>query len=91
MPGLVALPHSVPSLVRFGCTRCSVPWTAAEHRIRATGAERATAAALDLAEGAPCLVIERRTWRASEPVTYVKLTYPADAHELVARFAPTQR
>jgi GntR family histidine utilization transcriptional repressor len=68
-----------------------VPWTAAEHRIRATGADRAIAAALGLAEGAPCLVIERRTWRASEPVTYVKLTYPADAHELVARFAPSQR
>jgi GntR family histidine utilization transcriptional repressor len=68
-----------------------VPWTAAEHRIRATGADRAIAAALDLAEGAPCLVIERRTWRASEPVTYVKLTYPAEAHELVARFAPSQR
>jgi GntR family transcriptional regulator, histidine utilization repressor len=68
-----------------------VPWTAAEHRIRATGADQRTAAALGLAEGAPCLVIERRTWRAIEQVTYVRLTYPADAHELVARFAPSQR
>ncbi len=68
-----------------------VPWTAAEHRIRATGADSSTAAMLGLSSGAPCLVIERRTWRASEPVTYVKLTYPADAHELVARFAPSQR
>ncbi|HLJ72827.1 MAG TPA: histidine utilization repressor [Roseiarcus sp.] len=68
-----------------------VPWTAAEHRIRATGADRRMATALELAEGAPCLVIERRTWRAAEPVTYVKLTYPAEAHELVARFAPSQR
>ncbi|HLH49805.1 MAG TPA: histidine utilization repressor [Roseiarcus sp.] len=68
-----------------------VPWTAAEHRIRATGADRRIAAALALDEGAPCLVIERRTWRAAEPVTYVKLTYPAESHELVARFAPSQR
>jgi GntR family transcriptional regulator, histidine utilization repressor len=68
-----------------------VPWTVAEHRIRAIGADLPTATALGLSEGAPCLVIERRTWRAVEPVTYVKLTYPADAHELVARFAPSQR
>jgi GntR family histidine utilization transcriptional repressor len=68
-----------------------VPWTAAEHKIRATGATGPTAAALRIAEGAPCLVIERRTWRAEQPVTYVKITYPADAHELVARFAPSQR
>jgi GntR family transcriptional regulator, histidine utilization repressor len=68
-----------------------VPWTAAEHRIRATGADRPTASSLRLSEGAPCLVIERRTWRAELPVTYVKLTYPAEAHELVARFAPSQR
>jgi len=68
-----------------------VPWTAAEHRIRATGADQPTMAALGLIAGAPCLVIERRTWRVAEPVTYVKLTYPAQAHELVARFAPSQR
>ncbi|HLW93590.1 MAG TPA: UTRA domain-containing protein, partial [Roseiarcus sp.] len=47
--------------------------------------------ALRIAEGSPCLVIERRTWRADEPVTYVKLTYPAEAHELVARFEPSRR
>jgi GntR family histidine utilization transcriptional repressor len=68
-----------------------VPWTAAEHRIRATGADKPTAATLRISEGAPCLSIERRTWRAEQPVTYVKLTYPAEAHELVARFAPSQR
>ncbi len=67
-----------------------VPWTAAEHKIRATGADQRTAAALAIVEGSPCLVIERRTWRAIEPVTFVKLTYPAAAHELVARFAPSQ-
>jgi GntR family transcriptional regulator, histidine utilization repressor len=68
-----------------------VPWTVAEHKIRAAGADRPTASALGIAEGSPCLVIERRTWRGEKPVTYVKLTYPADAHELIARFAPSER
>jgi GntR family transcriptional regulator, histidine utilization repressor len=66
------------------------PWTAAENRIRATAADRSAAFALMILLNAPCLVIERRTWRVEEPVTYVKLTYPGDAHELVARFAPPQ-
>lgn len=65
-----------------------VPWTAAEHRIRASGADRTAAEALRIPEEAACLVIERRTWRAEHPVTFVRLTYPADAHELIARFAP---
>ncbi len=67
-----------------------VPWTAAEHRIRASAASPTAALALRIAEGAPCLVIERRTWRTEHSVTFVRLTYPADAHELIARFAPTQ-
>jgi GntR family histidine utilization transcriptional repressor len=67
-----------------------VPWTAAEHRIRALAADTALAASLMLHQGTACLVIERRTWRAEQPVTFVRLTYPGDAHELVARFAPSQ-
>ncbi len=66
------------------------PWTEAEHRIRAAGADRETAAALRLAEGAPCLVVERRTWLTGRPVTHVTLAYPAAAHELVARFTPSK-
>lgn len=66
-----------------------VPWSAAEHTIRATGADAATASALDIAEARPCLVIERRTWSADQPVTFVRLTYPGDCHALVARFAPS--
>lgn len=67
-----------------------VPWTTAEHIIRATGADSRTADALDLAEGAPCLVVERRTWDARHAITHVAITYPGDSHALVARFAPTQ-
>ena len=65
-----------------------VPWTSAEHRIRAGATRGETARALKIAEGAPCLVIERRTWSGDTPVTHVTLTYPGEAHELVARFKP---
>lgn len=68
----------------------SVPWTAAEHRIRAVAAGGSTAAALAARPGTPCLVVERRTWRAEAPITHVRLTYPGSAHELIARFTPSQ-
>jgi GntR family transcriptional regulator, histidine utilization repressor len=67
-----------------------VPWTTAEHRISAAAAEGAVAKALRLREGVACLVVERRTWIGVEPVTQVKLSYPGDGHELVARFTPSQ-
>tara|TARA_B100000378_G_scaffold35231_1_gene26599 strand:+ start:164 stop:895 length:732 start_codon:yes stop_codon:yes gene_type:complete len=68
-----------------------VPWSAAEHRINAVGAGRAEAELLDLREGAPCLVIARRTWNASGSITQVNLTYPGDMHTLVAEFSPSGR
>ena len=67
-----------------------VPWNAAEHRIRAMAADQAIATALDIAVGAPCLVVERRTWNAEHPVTQVRFVYAAESHELVARFAPSK-
>ncbi len=66
------------------------PWTTAEHRIRAAGSDRVIAGALRIAEGAPCLVVERRTWLGGQPVTQVTLAYPAGAHELVASFTPSK-
>ena len=67
-----------------------VPWTSAEHRIRAEGASGVAAAALKLRIGAPCLVIERRTWHSEQPITHVQLTYPAEGREVIARFSPSQ-
>ena len=67
----------------------SVPWTAAEHRIGASNAAKPAASALGVKPGMACLVVERRTWRAALPVTHVRLTYPGDSHQLVARFTPT--
>ena len=63
-----------------------VPWTEAEHTISAVVADDPTATALDIAVGAPCLVIERHTWRSARTLTAVRLLYPGDSHRLVARF-----
>jgi GntR family histidine utilization transcriptional repressor len=65
-----------------------VPWTVAEHTIRAIGATEAIAETLECPEGYPCLQMERRTWNLERPVTVARLTYPGDAHALVARFTP---
>lgn len=68
-----------------------VPWSAAEHRIRAAAADRLVAKALDIAKGTACQVIERRTWSGGQPITWVRLTYPGGSHVLVARFAPARK
>ncbi len=65
-----------------------VPWSRATHTIGATGASAGAALALHITHGAPCLIIERRTWTSEQPVTHVRLTYPGNAHSLVAHFAP---
>ena len=67
-----------------------VPWSAAEHRIVAVGADARIAGVLGIAEGAACLQIERRTRMNGAYVTLVRLTYPGQAYELVANFAPAQ-
>jgi len=67
-----------------------VPWSEAEHRIRAMAAGETIADALDIDASAPCLVVERRTWSAEHPVTHVRFIYPAESHTLVARFTPSQ-
>ncbi|XUY26866.1 histidine utilization repressor [Agrobacterium sp. rho-8.1] len=68
-----------------------VPWSAAEHRIRAIPADKRVAEALAIPNGTACLVIERRTWNGQTYITHVKVTYPGDRHELVAQFMPSQQ
>jgi GntR family transcriptional regulator, histidine utilization repressor len=63
-----------------------VPWTEAEHAISAIVADDQAAAALDIAIGAPCLVVERHTWRSARTLTAVRLIYPGESHKLIARF-----
>jgi GntR family histidine utilization transcriptional repressor len=65
-----------------------IPWTEAAHAIRAVSATAEIAAGLAVPSGTACLQVERRTWQAGVPITGVRLTYPGDRHELVARFNP---
>lgn len=67
-----------------------MPWSEAEHRISAVGADHETATHLGLADGAPCLRLERRTWRDGQGVTWAWQTFPGAAYDLVARFSPTK-
>jgi len=66
-----------------------VPWSTAEHQIRAISAETEAASSLGIARGTACLVVERRTWSGLGPITHVRLTYPGNRHSLVARFTPS--
>lgn len=65
-----------------------VPWTNAEHVIRAVSADSSLARALDVPRGSACLALDRRTWQGEAPITAVRLTYPGDRHRFVARFTP---
>lgn len=67
-----------------------VPWSAAEHKIRAAAADKRMAEKLGVTTGTACLVIERRTWNGQMFITSVQMTYPGDRHELVAQFSPSQ-
>jgi GntR family histidine utilization transcriptional repressor len=66
-----------------------IPWTQAEHRIRAENAEAPTASRLKIKRNAACLVIQRKTWRAGVPITWAELVHPGEGHELLGRFSPS--
>lgn len=68
-----------------------IPWSTAEHRIRAAAASTEAAMALGIAAGTPCLIITRRTFSPAAVLTRVELTYPGDRHELIARFSPADQ
>lgn len=65
-----------------------VPWSDAEHIIRADIAAPALARRLAMPKGGACLVIDRRTWQAGVIVTAVTLHYPAARHQIVSHFSP---
>jgi GntR family histidine utilization transcriptional repressor len=69
--------------------RGHVPWTSAEHRIRVGTVGPDLTELLKVAVGTPGLIIERSTWLQGKSVTFVRLMYPGETHELVARFSPT--
>ena len=66
----------------------TVPWSRAQHRIRAINAPAALAAELGLEPGEACLEILRLTRIEACWVTWARLVYPGHAHQLVAEFEP---
>jgi len=65
-----------------------VPWTNAEHVIQADLASPLIAEKLGIARKAACLVIERRTWQGDNTITWVRLSYPGERHQLTSHFRP---
>ena len=65
-----------------------IPWTSAEHRIRAIEAQGAVARLLHLKGGEACLEISRRTEIAGTWVTVSNQIYPGNRHQLLAQFSP---
>lgn len=63
-----------------------IPWTEAETRISAIAAPAPTARLLTVPVGTACLNVERRTWRKSERITWVKQHFNGQAYDLIARF-----
>lgn len=67
----------------------NVPWTEARHAISARGAPPMVAAHLALTHNDACLVVERRTWNGTVPVTLGRFWYPGDNHSLEGQFRPS--
>lgn len=65
-----------------------VPWSEAEHSIRAEPADARTARLMRIKRGAACLVIERRTWQGRKAITLARLIHPGERHALTGRFRP---
>jgi len=68
----------------------SMPFSAANHRVRAINAQGNDARLLEVPAGTACLEILRRTRIEQSWVTRVRLLYPGELHQLVADFTPRQ-
>jgi histidine utilization repressor len=66
----------------------NVLWTRAEHHIRAVNVTAPIAKALGIPKGAAGLVLERRTWRSNEEITFVRHTFYGKLYELNTAFLP---
>ncbi|RZF65050.1 histidine utilization repressor [Sphingomonas populi] len=67
-----------------------VPWTEAETRISALEATAEEARLLRIPQRSACLCVERRTWRGSDRITYVRQVFVGNSYDLVARFGATR-
>jgi GntR family histidine utilization transcriptional repressor len=65
-----------------------VPWTQARHRIAAINADARTARELGISRGDACLRVERHTSRLGAWITFARLIFPGERHDMIADFAP---
>jgi GntR family histidine utilization transcriptional repressor len=68
--------------------RAHVAWSEARHQISAVNPDGAVARRLGVRTATACLCVKRWTWRQGAGVTFVRLTFPGDAYDLVASFTP---
>lgn len=64
----------------------TMPWSTARHSVRAVNASVRDAKLLELPVGAACLEVLRKTEMEGEWVTFARLLYPGEAHQLTAEF-----
>ena len=65
-----------------------VPWSQAEHTLRARRADAALARLLDVDLGEACLLLRRRTLHLGAAITVVDITFAGERQQLVGRFSP---
>lgn len=65
-----------------------IAWSEGDHRIYAHNPTPEEAAILQIEPRNACLVIERHTWRGSEPITFARQIFPGGMFEMNARFTP---
>jgi len=87
-PGITCHPLETEGPGRWLLAR--VPWTEAEHKISAQEAPPEVAAELRLRARTACLVVDRRTWNGTAPVTYARMWHPGSRHNLVGHFGPSR-
>lgn len=68
----------------------ALPLQHVEHVVRAAIPDHETRDALDMAAGQPCLILERRTWSNSVPVSFVEFFHDAQSYSLSESFSPSR-
>ncbi len=61
------------------------PFSEAEHSFSASLADKESASLLEIKEGEPLFIVERRTWREKNSITSVKLSFPGASYKMTTR------
>lgn len=64
----------------------NVPWSTVRHRITAVACPASLATLLAVTPGAPCTVLERRTWHLETPITLARLTLAAERFDISGEY-----